>query len=294
MTDYILTQAYGQQGILRECAYSLLTLLKSGYDGRIRIYTDQPEFLKSMLPDTGQIEYSLLEEKKITEYKGEHAFVHRLKICILREFCQEEPAANVLYIDSDTRFRESPQNLFALIADGNLVMHCNEGNIRNQRNHRIFRKLIQALGSSPALNALVGPDTDMWNAGVLGFKSDRKHLLEEVLDLSDRLYASAPLHIMEQLAFSLVFGMASGGNIRSAENEIFHYWYFKEYREVLGDYFHTLTDEKERMDNLERIDPEIMTVPKNSYRESSGVKRIWKKLNGKWKMPAYDLPKKTP
>lgn len=230
-TNFIVYQAYGHSAILQEALLSIAsaTRFRTGAsEFRIVVYTDSVSYLKSFLPDF--VHFVEMPTAVWEEWKGPKRFVHRAKIQMLAHFIAHHQG-NVLYCDTDTYFTQSPQALFDSIASGNLLMHMDEGRLQGSEN-AVFRKLERFLQKYEGES--IPSSTHMWNAGVLGFPTSEAALLKEVSQLSDKLYDAYPKHVMEQLAFSFYFQQRE---LRACEGSIFHYWDFKEYREVLGRFF---------------------------------------------------------
>jgi hypothetical protein len=232
-TQYIVYQAYGKRDILNEVLVSISSLFKcTSIDTRpqIVIFTDSVSYLSSFLP----LEIQLIDTPihKWQEWKGRHDFVHRAKIEMLRHF-SDLFQGGVLYCDTDTYFIVDPKKLFDKISKGDLIMHLDEGSMKNSQN-LVFRKLEKFLRKYQYQGKSIPAETHMWNAGVLGFSTNDKHILDQVLDLSDDLYTKFQKHVMEQLAFSVCFQQKTR---HECQDVIFHYWDFKEYRQLLDQFF---------------------------------------------------------
>lgn len=242
-TTYIVFQAYGDEGILCECLFALLSLSRF-YTGKepqnlqIWIYTDKPEFFKSFSDCPLQLFFKTLDSKQLTEWRGHINFVHRVKIALLIDFTANHKG-NILYLDTDIYVLQRPDELINAIYNGKKYMHIDEGRIKDRANP-ISRKLQTFLSKnklqlSNKEEICVPDDTSMWNAGVLGFRTGDIPL-DEVLELTDNIYPRFPKHIVEQFAFSLY--MQKDGAIQTAAPYILHYWNLKELRPVLISFFH--------------------------------------------------------
>lgn len=229
-SGFVVFQAYGNKDILHEALVSISSILRFGtvVPSQIVVYTDLQAYFKKWLPEG--IVYVDTPQEKWEEWKGPRKFVHRAKIQMLRDFAIRV-SGNILYCDTDTYFLQSPSPLFTSIGSGELCMHVDEGPLKDSEN-LVFRKLVKFLKGYK--KELIPAETHMWNAGVLGFQSSDIDLLDRVLELSDNLHSAYPKHVMEQLAFSVVFQVRKR---RDCEEVIFHYWDFKEYRAVLSTFF---------------------------------------------------------
>ncbi len=293
MKNYVIYQAYGHLAILHEAAYSILSLLDLGSSRAISIvvYTDQPSFFESLFG--GQIICEPVSLSTFQQWRGDIDFVHRVKIEVLTDAAQKY-AGNLLYADTDTTFLQSVMPLFERIAQGEFFMHCNEGALLTKAN-RIFSKTLQFLKGWNTQATTPAPwriplDTLMWNAGVLGFSSSHQPLLGQVLEGTDLIYPHFPKHIVEQLAFAYV--LQKNGKVTAAEPYIFHYWYFKEFREILGQFFekHQGADLSELLETYRTIDPVKLSASKKEYLDLPRWKKNLRKLTGQgWKIPPYQL-----
>lgn len=236
MKSYLVMGVHGSNpALFHEAAYAIWSFFRwnlpatAGY--RVLFYTDQPEQIQPLLGDL-PIQFCPITTQTVAEWKGEANFVHRFKIRMLKDAAERTGPAALLYTDADVVFNGPVDELFQRIAGGGLVLHTPEGALHTDPKP-LPRKLHRFLRRHPQMG--VSPSAVMWNAGVIGFHTDRAALIGEVLQLSDRLYAAYPKHVMEQLAFSHCFQQA--GPVSPAEQLIFHYWSYKEFRKVLGAFF---------------------------------------------------------
>jgi hypothetical protein len=293
MKFYLIYQAYGKIEILHELLYAVYSLLKL-YDKKLPfelvIYTDQIDFLKNKLPP--KVIYKSLHPELIKEWKGENDFVHRVKIKMLQDFtASSTEECGILYLDTDVMFLQKIDDLLEKIAAGNYIMHASEGKIMDKPN-LIFKKLNRFLLGKGKGKTAITPQTQMYNAGVLGFKSSDKAMLEKVLQTSDILYSLYQKHIMEQLAFSFFMLQYSSNGVYSATTEIYHYWNFKEFRPILKHFLeHYSTKSYDFLiDKIHFIHPHILSAPKMEYENLNFFAKAIRKLQkNRWKMPAYSL-----
>ncbi|MFB9865283.1 hypothetical protein [Rufibacter immobilis] len=226
---------------------------------------------------------------QIQQWRGELDFVHRVKIMVLRDFIQQHEGT-VLYLDTDTVITGSLDHIFSLLEDGkSYVMHENEGPISSRKNS-IFKKVDTFLRNT---STGISPDTPMNNAGVLGFRSSDKQMLDDVLATTDRLYQLYQKHIIEQLAFSFHMNKLAQKPVYTATQEIFHYWDFKEFRGVLNVFFRHFQGQRYQrlVEHMELIQPQKLILPKRAYESLPFFSKAWRKLSGKlWNIPPYQLP----
>lgn len=237
--NYIVFLCYGYERVFHECAYALLSLCRL-YDAdelkdhEIWIYTDKPEWFREFKDCPLNLHYREVNNDLIKQWRGDINFVHRVKIETLKDLVSTK-SGNVLYIDTDIVFTHRIEKLFAGIAEGKLYMHICESKVSDKANP-VLRKLSNYLtGAQLQLNGKPLNDMAMWNAGVLGFNTKHKALLDEVLTFTDREYPKFPKHVVEQFAFSVYF--QDKGDVKAAAPYIFHYWNMKEAGHVLASFF---------------------------------------------------------
>jgi len=237
MRDYLIYQAYGSPDVLHEALLSILSYLRQPTSATVLVYTDQPAYLQAVLGEVAAVAYVPIEPAQWQAWRGEIDFVHRVKIKVLQHAAAHY-AGNLVYADTDTIWLQSPAEIFAALSRGERFMHVAEGPLGdgNPLNRKINRALRPLPGQAPlAGGAVIGPTTRMYNAGVLGLRSADAPLLATVLALTEQLYRRYPKHVMEQLAFSVLWAQA--GPVREAAPWVYHYWNLKEIRPALAALF---------------------------------------------------------
>jgi hypothetical protein len=288
MMHHIVFQAYGPDSNLQECLFGLLSFSaqhpRPPVDTTIHIYTDRQDWFAQQqinLP----IQYHALGKERLQDWRGKISFVHRVKIALLQDLCTQVQG-NVLYLDSDICFLQPIDQLLRRIASGELFMHIAEGRLEEEPNP-VIRKLHRFLQSHPYTDSRgktvsVPSATRMWNAGVLGFRTSDKAILEQVLDFTDLVHPVFPKHIIEQFAFS--WYLSQSGTIHSAAATILHYWNFKEFRRYLASFTSYISgkswEEKVRLSALLQV-PALLQEKLSFYMNRS----IAGKLAGKHYLP---------
>ena len=137
---YILFQAYGNKGVLLECKLALLQLLKHNDTSSfcVLLYTDNLDFYKEIFQQFNHFSIQPLTKEKITQWRGDIEFAHRVKIEMLLHFFETHTGA-VVYFDTDTYCRSSIIPMFEAIEKGSIFMHTYEGNLDNRKSI-IFKK----------------------------------------------------------------------------------------------------------------------------------------------------------
>jgi hypothetical protein len=279
MDNYVLFQAYGSTAILHEAIYAILSLHRFSAHAKYKIviYTDNKALFLKYLAEIPII-YEHIDSDKIKNWRGDKKFVHRFKIKMIADFF-EKYQGNLLYVDTDVVFKAPIMPIFDKISAGQLFMHLAEGIIEQQKG-MLGKKLTRFLKKNPQIG--VTSSTMMWNAGVIGLNSSKhKTLIPQVLTISDALYHGYQKHVMEQLAFS--YCLQNHSTVKPLAAEIYHYWFFKEFRIVLADFFAHNEGKAiaELITLIDSINPEVLVLPKKQYEAMPKWQRWWWKLSGK-------------
>lgn len=240
---HIVLQAYGQEGILQECLFALLSFTKMHTPAEqeqvsFHIYTDKPDWFRQFTDCPLDLHFHEITPALLTQWRGAINFVHRVKIEVLRDFVQKNTGP-VLYLDTDIYFTASILPILQRIENGDLFMHVAEGKLSGGANpmmeklHRFFGR--QNKFTIEGKEEQIHLDTVMWNAGVLGFHTRQAGVLDQVLAFTDTVHKLFPKHIIEQFSFSYFF--AQQGTIHNSANRIVHYWILSEVKQVLASFF---------------------------------------------------------
>jgi len=248
--NFIVFQCYGNEAVFYECAYALLSLAslykRDGdpalywddpppVDLQVWIYTDNPEWFQLLNGISLSLNFRVVDPNIIWQWRGKIDFTHRVKIEVLKDFSKERNG-NVLYVDTDVVFIQKIDKLLHDLGEAKLYMHVMEGIVSEKGNH-MLAKLNDYLQEYVPLKVNGKPiqDLAMWNAGVIGFNTKYRYLLNDVLAFTDSEYPRFQKHIMEQFAFSVNFQQTA--DIKTAAPYIVHYWNLKEARKVLASFF---------------------------------------------------------
>ena len=294
--NYLIYLCYTNDDFLSEVLFSLLSFYKHNQNSNIQvvIYTDNITFFKKMLPNT--ICYNEINESKIEFWKGSIKFNHRTKIKVLQD-ASAKYKGNLMYVDSDTFFKKNCDELFQKIENNEILFDNYEGKL-NETKGGIAKKLRSFLNNQNSFSTVSDPekiyfpdDFEIWNAGIIGFKAEHGNQLQLVLELVDELYAKFPIFVMEQLAFNYYFQKISKPCV--TQDFIDHYWYFKEFRLVLNDFFsfHKGKSLDELISKIESINPKKLAQEKIAYKKKSFIEKQIHKLVffRKWKIIPYTL-----
>lgn len=294
--NYLIYFVYGGTDYNNEALYSLLSYYKynAGTTVQVVIYTDNAAFFKKYLPDS--VVYIDLTTQQLTEWKGAVNFNHRIKIKVLQDACSRF-TGNILYSDTDTFYTKNIQPLFDVIDNGGILFHKSEDTLKENPGGiaRKMRKFLKEhdtfnLPSQPA-RITIDENLAVWNAGSIGFKTDHCDILQSVLELTDEFYSCYHLFVMEQVAFNYFFQKISLP--QSTENYVGHYWYFKEFREVMKVFFthHDAKPFDTLVQEIDKINPEYLSTEKRAYKTMSFWQKQYTKLTKgrKWKIMDYKL-----
>jgi len=290
MANYLIYQAYGSPDILNEALFSILSYLRQPAGATVLVYTDNAAHFRAVLGELAGVVYVPIEPAQWRAWRGDIDFVHRVKIMVLQHAAAHY-AGNLLYVDTDTLFTQSPAEIFEALSQGQRFTHVSEGRLNdgNALNRKINR-VLQTHDMPALVGGPIAPTTQMYNAGVLGLRSTDALLLAEVLALTEQLYRHYPKHVMEQLAFSVVW--ARSGPVQEAAPWVYHYWNLKEIRPVLGVLLtpqpgRSLADWQAR---VALLDVPALAEGKARFRALPGWQRAVRRWLGRgWQLPAHPL-----
>ena len=282
--------AHGGEAFLNEVTFALLSYYQHHHtdENKIVIYTDNVAHFQQLLPP--QITYISVTPAQIKQWRGTINFVHRVKIEVLRDAFQRFPQETFLYLDSDVYFKENISLLETKINKGTPIMSLKEG-IIFKSNLRHFKTLASYLKSHQNTIAVVppiavAPQQAMYNAGIIGLSPSDNFVVERALTVTDFLHPSIDNHVTEQFAFTVL--LSQKGAVYEAEPHIHHYWYFKEFREVITQF---LQENKEKsFETLVALsanyNPEYMGSEKLAYKQMNFWQKLIQKITKgrKWKI----------
>ncbi len=275
--NYFVIQCYGRESTLREakfCVLSVLKFIKDDDNYTIVLYTDSPLFFEDIK------EYVLFEPmppETVQQWKGKHNFIHRVKVMMLLDFVSKYEG-KFLYLDSDTWFKKSPQQLFDIIDGNNAVLHLPEAPFKSNANpiikkiHRFIKAHSFTLNSGEQVK--IPTNYFMWNAGVIGLPTQAKPVIEKVLQLTDEMLLAYQKHVMEQLAFS--YYLQKEFIPHRSDDTIEHYWQFCGSAEKhIAEFFNSVEGKS--------IDAKIQAVHSFNWQPIINYKKpnFWQKLKRK-------------
>ena len=286
----ILFFAHGGKEFLNEVLFAVLSYYQhhKANVNKLVIYTDNVAYFKETLPR--EITYVPVTSEQIKQWRGTIDFVHRIKIEILSDAFSRFPEQNILYLDSDIHFKENISFLQTKIENNIPIMSLKEGNIFKSK-LRHFRKLASYLSSHQHIIALTPPikvplELYMYNAGIIGLSSNDKDIVDKALLITDFLYPYVHTHVTEQFAFSVL--LFKKGTIYEAEQHIHHYWYFKEFREIINTFLQVNQGKsfEELVTLSTNINPEYMGSEKWTYKHKSFFQKLLQRITTgrKWKI----------
>jgi hypothetical protein len=219
----IMYLCYGIGSHVNETLYSLLTAFRfvppttPGF--QYVVYTDLPEVFSGLGVTT-----RLVAEEDLSRWLGSTGYIHRRKTMSIIDALSRS-SGSVAFIDSDTYFLRSPEDLFDRIGPGRTCLHVLEEHLRRSKTET--NAGVGALLASQPFYDQAGhqmrfpADPPVWNTGVLGIHSSDHRLMEDALSLTDQLWDKSHIHHVEQIATGLAFQNTRTSQCRDI---VFHYW----------------------------------------------------------------------
>ena len=221
-----VTLAYGDApGVYRQSLMLLLSLVAHAPEPyELVVATDRPECYVWF---GTRVEIEFLDFARLTAWRGPNPFSMRQKLELARaatptpESGQSRvpPAATVL-LDADVLALQPLGPFVRRLCAGDLFMHKKEyvlSESRRSGNRRLWASLQQSTEFE------FRRDDAMWNSGVLAVPARDRALLDQSIDLYDRLAAAGLRHFAtEQLVEGVIFGRT--GRLQPADAWFAHYW----------------------------------------------------------------------
>ncbi len=253
MMNNVVLLCYGREIEYKRAIFAALSFA-SWYSGDVKeirfvIYTDDPSYFEAYLQGL-TTEYVFLTGSMLREMLAGTDYIHRRKICIIKDVFVRHQGMPVLFLDSDTFAISDPKPLLDSLNRGECFMHVREyrfadapdiyrkymrNKLENAEQYpEAFLRLIESQSFSVDGNLLkFEKSMYCWNSGVLGLGSETGPLMNDVLNLTDQFYSASRWFISEQLAFSLTLHFISKLPLFPAEPFINHYYQVKDKVDML-------------------------------------------------------------
>ena len=219
MIRYV-TMAYGDApGVYRQSLMLLVSVVAHAPEPyELVVATDRPECYV-WFGTRVQIEY--LDAPRLAAWRGPQPFSMRQKLELARAATIPSIDAMVL-LDADVVATRPLGPFVERLRGGTLFMHKHEYVLSHSRRSG-NRQLWETLRALPADVGAFREDDAMWNSGVLAVPAQDRALLDESLELYDRLGAAGVRHFAtEQLVEGVVMGRT--GRLQPATEWFTHYW----------------------------------------------------------------------
>jgi len=294
----VLYQVYGKKNLFNQVLFSILTLhyflQKEKETFEIVVYTDNPHYFKAYQTSLN-LKLETLTAQQIEEFKGEDNFVHRVKICVIKD-CLAKYKKNVFYLDSDTYFNQSPLQLISQIDSETSIMNTNDYDLQNAEELyengdwlKIRRAIRDYEYEVDGKVVKIPLSTRMWNAGIIGISYENKNLVDDVLKLTDQIYKNKKVFTVEQFAFS--YCLQNKTRLITTGDVITHYWpnhigmYWKnQYDDYISRFlrenkFKSVDEQAAKAFDLTKQHQQIIAPPKLTK-----IDKIVKRINLVWKV----------
>ncbi|MDB5261001.1 MAG: hypothetical protein JWQ14_282 [Adhaeribacter sp.] len=226
----VMYQAFKIPEAFNQVIFSVLTLfheLKGDFT-QIHpvIYTDDAARLSKYFP-AGLVSLIEVKPEALVDYAGPLNYFHRIRHFLIRD-CFAQFKTNLLYVDGDTFFLQSPKALVRQINDKTSIMHTREFSLAEGGdfegiNWLKIRKLVRDnVFRIKGQDVKIPYSTTMWNAGVLGIDYRNRDSIDDTIELMDQSLPVASIFNIEQLAIG--FNLQRHTEIKPAEDYIYHYW----------------------------------------------------------------------
>lgn len=295
---HILYVAYGADCYVHEAAFSILSLWRQAdaADYAVTVVTDRAALLERLLGCADRTRVLALDAEQVRLWQGQLGYVHRAKPLAIQWATRQvaAPQDMLLYVDSDTVFTRNPAPLFDAVDAGRVVLNELEGGVASSRHQtrshgKLYRASCAHLFQIRGRRRHLAPDTGLWNSGVLGFRPTMADVFDETVALIDDMYPVVSINTIEQVALSVVL-QDRGVHLQDSGDVIFHYHYFKEFRQDLARFFerYAQADTAARLVRWPEIDPVERVHPKLAFHAQPKWRRQLLKWMGRnWRPLPY-------
>ena len=204
--------------LLVQLETSILLCKKEAPESQIHLYTDD-----SSIGQQWPITQHILTSEQLRQWQGPKGFFWRIKMRVIADLCALYPNDPILYLDADTLALDLP-GLQAQLSTP--MMHLNEGAL-GSLNTKTERRTLRELDQKVFQGITTTAQSEMFNAGVIALPPGHGEAIEHAIALCDSyLETSAPVRLLEQLAFSLALN--KNQRLKEAQPFIAHYWSTKD------------------------------------------------------------------
>jgi len=291
--NYLIYVAQGSAVYRGEALYNLLSYFEvtPALLANVLIYTDDPDAFRRVLGNRPDVQYPAVSAADWKAWRGAFDMPYMLKINVLEHAATHYPG-NLLFLDTDTIWHRDPTPIFEQIEQGVRFMHEDEGTLKDGSplSRKIYRRLGGREFQAGTTQVRIGPDSKMYNSGAVGLRSQDAHVLRDVVQLADTLYATYCKPVMEQLACCTRFAL--DGPVQEVAPYAIHYWNVKAARPLLIKLFDEYQggSHADLLACAHRIDLPALQKTEMAYRILPNWRRTLLKLVGRqYKEPRIQL-----
>lgn len=265
---YILYCAFNKQVYINEAVYSIMSLCSAmgrcREDTRIVVFTDNISSFEKVFGQNSSIILRHIPQQMVASWIGRDGYNFRLKIRAIQHFF-EKYEGDMVYIDSDTVILDDISHLFDIVSKKQFLLYSrcvsmdetldkfskdpdsDRCNIQVARRIELYRDIKNNSGYIATKKYPLPENFYPYNSGVIGISPSYRELLDDVLILSDDIYTRYSYGNAEEFAFSYIFSSHAG--ITRCDDVIFHYYYYKKSRVILGRIFEYLHEDDKNQFN---------------------------------------------
>lgn len=203
----------------RELSYAVASarsfVRNSNSATRIVVVSDEA----SRRPDLGT-DQLVIGPDQLQDWQLGGTYNHATKLFAYR-FVMGQTHGKVLMLDTDTWFKEHPDQLFARLQPRHSLMHLDEGPLSQAEYQMAWKDTIMK-SRDGALGYDISDGSHMCNSGVVGMHSADAGLLDQAIELMIALYRISGMFTSEQLALALVLDRET--TLHFADDIVEHYY----------------------------------------------------------------------
>jgi hypothetical protein len=277
MQNFIVYRANTTDEIY-ECSYSLLKYLtvynvKPPLDQTVVIYTSQPAMLEIYGPFFNQFELKDVQPSNPSS------------LALLKHFFKDH-VGNALYLDTNTYPIAPLEPLFSDLAKGHsYVLKWNSITGKKNGSDKTLQRI--ELGESSFETDI--SELKKWNDSVLGFNSQYKELINEILEQTSKARSQLKPELVEKW---LLHSNLQGLNVRTAGHVIAQYDDLKEFGNLLRKFFTKYQEESvpNQLKLIQHFDAAMIQQQKKAFQSLPFHQKLLKRLTGQhWSIEKYKV-----
>jgi len=205
LKNRILYICFGDIQYFNEVKFSILTLIATSdlesQNCEINVLTDKPEEFSHYPVKTVNISPEQIKDWSIN---GSYNFrVKNRGMSFFMDSIVEKEEYKILYLDTDTYFKNFPVAVFNKISKSHSILYLNEGSVYKKKRFSEYKNALK--GRQIILKDFIytlNNDSHVWGSLMIGISSENKFIIDMADQLMLEFYRDIKIHTIEEFALS--------------------------------------------------------------------------------------------